>query len=352
MIKMKACSYFPLLALLCIVGCGKNEGVGGTASDAAPATLKVNQQFVQDLKLDDQQDFDDAKRGFIARPSGKILSADGGVLIDFDAFKFVDGKAPATVNPSLWRHAILNEQIGLFKVTDGIYQLRGFDIANMTLIEGKTGWIVVDTLTARESAAAALAFARQQLGDKPVSAIVFTHSHADHFGGVLGVISPEEAAQRHIPIVAPTGFMDEATSENILVGTAMARRSMYQFGKNLERSPKGMVDTGLGKGVVYGHIGILAPTQVVSKATEDVMLDGVHFVFHNVPGAEAPAELTFNLPEKKAYGGAENLAQTMHNLLPIRGAKARDALRWSEYMQQALDENTDTEVYFGQHNWP
>jgi alkyl sulfatase BDS1-like metallo-beta-lactamase superfamily hydrolase len=341
-----------IVLLVLVIGCGKEEGVGGFASDATPTTLKVNQQFVQDLKLDDPQDLEDVKRGFIARPEGKVFAADGSVLIDFDAFKFVAGKAPATVNPSLWRHANLNAQIGLFKVTDGIYQLRGFDIANMTLIEGKTGWIIVDTLTARESAAAALAFARQQLGDKPVSAIVFTHSHADHFGGALGVISSEEVAQRHIPVIAPVGFMEEATSENILVGTAMARRSMYQFGKNLERSPKGMVDTGLGKGVVYGHIGILTPTQVISKATEDMTLDGVHFVFHNVPGAEAPAELTFNLPEKKAYGGAENLAQTMHNLLPIRGAKARDAMRWSEYMQQALDENTDTEVYFGQHNWP
>ena len=350
---MKTRNFLTFAVLLAVVaGCSKNGGVGGATGDATPTTLKVNQQFVQDLKLDDQQDFEDSKRGFIARPTGKILAADGSVLIDFDAFKFVDGKAPPTVNPSLWRHAILNAQIGLFKVTDGIYQLRGFDIANMTLIEGKTGWIVIDTLTARESAAAALAFARKQLGDKPVSAIVFTHSHADHFGGALGVISPEEAAQRKIPIIAPTGFMEEATSENVLVGTAMARRSVYQFGKDLERSPKGMVDTGLGKGVVYGSIGILPPTQVISQASEDVTLDGVHFIFHNVPGAEAPAELTFNLPEMKAYGGAENLAQTMHNLLPIRGAKARDALRWSEYMQQALDENADTEVYFGQHNWP
>jgi len=350
---MKTRNFLTFAVLLAVVaGCSKNGGVGGATGDATPTTLKVNQQFVQDLKLDDQQDFEDSKRGFIARPTGKILAADGSVLIDFDAFKFVDGKVPPTVNPSLWRHAILNAQIGLFKVTDGIYQLRGFDIANMTLIEGKTGWIVIDTLTARESAAAALAFARKQLGDKPVSAIVFTHSHADHFGGALGVISPEEAAQRKIPIIAPTGFMEEATSENVLVGTAMARRSVYQFGKDLERSPKGMVDTGLGKGVVYGSIGILPPTQVISQASEDVTLDGVHFIFHNVPGAEAPAELTFNLPEMKAYGGAENLAQTMHNLLPIRGAKARDALRWSEYMQQALDENADTEVYFGQHNWP
>jgi alkyl sulfatase BDS1-like metallo-beta-lactamase superfamily hydrolase len=341
-----------LAALLLLASCGKNTGVGGTAGDATPATLKANAQFAQELKLDDPQDFEDAKRGFIARPSGKIIGADGSVLLDFDAFKFVAGKAPDTVNPSLWRHANLNAQIGLFKVTDGIYQLRGFDLANMTLIEGKTGWIVIDTLTSRESAAAALAFARQHLGDKPVSAIVFTHSHIDHFGGALGIITPKEALERKIPIIASEGFMDEATSENVMVGTAMGRRSSYQFGKDLERSAKGMLDTGLGKGVVYGNFGILQPNLIINQPTQEMLIDGVRMVFHNVPGAEAPAELTFSIPDKKAYGGAENLAQTMHNLLPVRGAKVRDALRWASYMQQALEQNADTEVYFGQHNWP
>lgn len=342
-----------LIALMALAGgCSKNPGVGGSAGDATPTTLKVNAQFTQEIKLDDLQDFEDAKRGFMARPEGKILAADGSVLVDFDAFKFVDGKAPDTVNPSLWRHAVLNAQTGLFKVTDGVYQLRGFDIANITLIEGKTGWIVVDTLTARESAAAAMAFARKHLGNRAVSAIVFTHSHADHFGGALGVATAQEIAERKIPVVASEGFMEEATSENILVGTAMARRSMYQFGKNLERSPKGLVDTGLGKNVAYGAIGILAPTQLITQPTQELTLDGVRFVFHNVPGAEAPAELTFSIPDKKVYGGAENLAQTMHNLLPVRGAKARDALRWANYMQDALDQMADAEIYVGQHNWP
>jgi alkyl sulfatase BDS1-like metallo-beta-lactamase superfamily hydrolase len=346
--------HFALLAplLLLAAACGNNAGIGGAAGDAMPATLKANEQFAQELKLDDQQDFEDARRGLIARPVGRILGSDGSVLTDFDAFRLLDGKAPPTVNPSLWRHAILNAQIGLFKVADGIYQLRGFDIANMTLIEGKSGWIVVDALTCRETASAALAFARKQLGDKPVSAIVFTHSHADHFGGAIGVITPKEALERKIPIIAPDGFVEESTSENVLVGTAMARRSAYQFGKDLERTSKGMIDTGLGKGVAYGNIGILQPTQLVTQPTQEITLDGVRFVFHNVPGAEAPAELSFTIPEKKAYGGAENLAQTMHNLLPVRGAKVRDALRWAGYMQQALDQLGDAEVYFGQHNWP
>ncbi|HRI17165.1 MAG TPA: alkyl sulfatase dimerization domain-containing protein, partial [Burkholderiaceae bacterium] len=336
-----------------MTGCGRNAGIGGAAGDATAATVKVNEEMAKALKLDDPQDFEDAKKGFIARPEGKIMSADGStVLIDFDAYKFVEGKAPPTVNPSLWRHAVLNAQIGLFKVTDGIWQVRGFDIADMTLIEGKTGFIVVDPLTARESAAAALAFARKHLGDKPLSAIVFTHSHADHFGGVLGIVSAQEAADRKIPIVASEGFMEEATSENILVGTAMARRSMYQFGKNLEKSAKGNVDTGLGKNVAYGAVGVLVPNQLVTQQTQELVLDGVRFVFHNVPGAEAPAEMTFSVPERKAYGGAENLAQTMHNLLPVRGAKVRDALQWSTYLQEAIDQIGDAEVYFGQHNWP
>ncbi|QTD35693.1 alkyl/aryl-sulfatase [Pseudomonas fluorescens] len=338
------------LTLVSLGGCDNKPNVA--AGDATPATAAVIQASIKGLDLSDNRDMEDAQRGFIARPTGKILGADGNVLIDFDAYRFVEGQAPATVNPSLWRHAMLNAQIGLFKVRDGIYQLRGFDIANMTLIDGQTGWIVVDPLTSRESAAAALEFAREHLGNKPVTAIIFTHDHADHFGGVLGITSSSEVAQRNIPIVAPAGFMEEATSENILAGPAMARRSMYQFGKNLTPGATGIVDTGLGKNVAYGSMGILPPTQIIDQPIQPLVLDGVSFVFHNMPGAEAPAELTFSIPALKAYGGAELLAQTMHNLLPIRGAKVRDALRWSDYTQIALGELGDTEVYFGQHNWP
>jgi alkyl sulfatase BDS1-like metallo-beta-lactamase superfamily hydrolase len=341
-----------LAALIVLAGCSKNTGIGGTAGDATPATAAVNAQFAKDLPLDDPQDFEDAKRGFVAKPTGKITTADGTVLKDFDAYNFLDGKSPETVNPSLWRHAQLNANFGLFKVMDGVYQLRGFDIANMTLIEGKTGWIVVDPLTARETSAAALAFARQQLGNKPVVAVILTHAHADHFGGVLGVVTPKEVAERKIPIVAPAGFMEEATSENVLVGTAMARRSLYQFGRDLPRSAKGNVDTGLGKDVAYGSIGIIAPNWLIYKATQPMQLDGLNFVFHNVPSAECPAELTFRLPDLKLYDGAENLSQTMHNLLPVRGAKVRDSLRWSNYMDQAIEQTKDADIYIGSHNWP
>ena len=322
-------------------GCSKTSGVGGAASDATPATLNVNAQFAKDLKLDDRQDFEDAARGFIAKPTGKITMADGTVLKDFETYAFLDGKAADTVNPSLWRHAQLNAHIGLFKVTEGVYQLRGFDIANMTIIEGKTGWILVDPLTAPETSSAALAFARQHLGNKPVSAVVLTHAHADHFGGVLGVVTPKEVAERNIPIVAPVGFMEEATSENIMVGTAMARRSIYQFGRDLPRNAKGNVDTGLGKDVAYGSIGIIAPNLLIEKPVQPTTLDGVNFVFYNVPGAECPAEMTFSIPDKKLYDGAENMSQQMHNLL-----------RWSNYMDEALAQTRDAEIYIASHNWP
>ena len=341
-----------VLAATALAACSRPAVTPATGGDASPTVQQANNAMGQALKLDDPQDLEDARRGFIARPSGKVVAADGTELKDFDAYQFVAGKAPATVNPSLWRHAQLAAQAGLFKVTDGVWQLRGFDIANMTLIEGKTGWIVVDPLTARESAAVAIAFARKHLGDKPVSALIFTHAHADHFGGALGVVSANDVQARKLPVIASEGFMEEATSENIMVGVGMARRSMYQFGKNLPRSARGNVDTGLGKDVVYGQLGVLQPTVLINKPTQAIQVDGVDFVFHNVPGAECPAELTFSLPGLKLYNGAENLAQTMHNLLPIRGAKVRDALQWSRYLQQALDDLGDTDVYIGQHNQP
>ena len=341
-----------LAVLITLTGCSKNTGIGGAAGDASETTLKANALFAQELKLDDQQDFENAKRGFIAKPSGKITTADGTVLKDFDAYNFLDGKPADTVNPSLWRHAQLNANFGLFKVSEGVYQLRGFDIANMTLIEGKKGWIVVDPLTARETSSAALAFANQHLGKKPVSAVIITHAHADHFGGVLGVVTPKEVAVRTVPVVAPEGFMEEATSENIMVGTAMARRSLYQFGRDLPRNAKGNVDTGLGKDVAYGTIGIIVPTVLVTQPEQKMDIDGVGFVFYNAPGAECPAEMTFSIPAKRLYDGAENLSQQMHNLLPVRGAKVRDALRWSNYMDHALEQVRDADVYIASHNWP
>ena len=349
--KLDALLGATLLPLL-LAACGTSVGVGGSSTDASSSTVAANALAIKGLDLGQRQDFEDAQRGLIAKATGKIIASDGTVLNDLDAYGFLSTTAPDTVNPSLWRHAQLNATAGLYKVVDGVYQLRGFDIANITLIEGKTGWIVVDALTSRESAAAAMAFAAQHLGKKQVSAMVLTHAHADHFGGALGVISQQDAAQRKVPIVAPAGFMEEATSENVLVGTGMGRRSVYQFGRDLPRTARGNVDTGLGKDVVYGAVGILTPTWLIYQANQAMQLDGVDFVFHNVPNAECPAELTFSVPDKKLYDGAENLSHTMHNLLPIRGAKVRDALRWAHYMEQALDQTRQAEVFISSHHWP
>ncbi len=303
-------------------------------------------------EFDDPNSFASAKRGFIAAPAGKVKNRDGEIIWDFESFSFVNGPAPATVHPGLWRQALLNNNAGLFKVTDGIHQLRGFDIANMTLIEGRSGWIVVDPLTSTETAEFALRFARSHLGDKKVSAIVFTHSHVDHFGGAQGVATPDEIRRAKIPVIAPAGFLEEATSENVLMGAAMSRRSMYMYGSRLSRSPEGLVDTGLGKAVAYGTMAILPPTRIIALPREEMTVDGVKFVFHNVPGSEAPAEFTFELPELKAYCGAEILTHTMHNLYTLRGAKVRDALRWAGYLDEALVDAKNAEVFFASHHWP
>ena len=300
----------------------------------------------------DPESLADARRGFIAAPSGQVLDDHGGVIWDFDAFAFVDGEPPETVNPSLWRQAKLNNQVGLFEVTPGIWQLRGFDLANMTLVQGDSGWIVIDPLTSLETARAAIAFARSQLGDQPVSALIYTHSHVDHFGGALGVLSATEAAERGVPIVAPAGFLAEATSENVLVGSAMGRRASYMYGQRLSRDAKGLVDNGLGKAVAIGRMGLLPPTVVVDQPEQNLRIDGVDLLFHLVSGTEAPAEFVFALPQFKAYCGAELMSHTLHNLYTLRGAKVRDALRWADSLDQARDWSADAEVLFNQHHWP
>ena len=325
---------------------------GPIGSDAADATAAAHENAEKSLPRMDNQDIEDARRGLIAVPSGTVTAPDGSVVWDFDRFSFVDGDAPVTVNPSLWQHAKLNRISGLFKVTDGVYQLRGFDTANLELIEGKTGWIVIDTLSCRETAQRAMAFARQHLGNRSVSAIIFTHSHVDHFGGALGVLSIEEAHQRRVPIVAPAGFMKEATSENILVGPAMGRRATWQFGQHLTASDRGLVDSGIGSTLAFGGIGILPPSVTIDQLYQELTLDGVRFAFQNTPDTEAPSEMAFYLPDFNAYCGAELMNQTMHQILTLRGAKCRDALRWAGSIDDALLHFGQAEIYFGVHNWP
>jgi alkyl sulfatase BDS1-like metallo-beta-lactamase superfamily hydrolase len=320
---------------------------GNTAATAA--TVNANAEMAQTLDLANQQDFDDAARGLIAKPDALTVAGPANSIVwDMPSYDFVRGDAPETVNPSLWRQAKINNHHGLFEVTDGVYQLRGFDISNMSIIAGKTGWIIVDPLTTRETAAAAIAFAREHLGDKPIVAIIFTHSHIDHFGGVLSVLG----AGPDTPIVAPVGFMEEATSENVLAGTTMSRRAMFMYGSQLEHSARGHVDTGLGKGPAFGSVAIAAPTHIIDATGKSLTLDGVEFIFQNAPGSEAPAELTFYLPQKKAFCGAEVTSRNMHNLYTLRGTKVRDARKWSQYIDEAIQMFPDAEVYFGSHHWP
>ncbi|MDE0931808.1 MAG: MBL fold metallo-hydrolase, partial [Halioglobus sp.] len=293
--------------------------------------------------------FEDARRGLIAVPTALEVAGPGDSTVwDMPSYDFIQGEAPDTVNPSLWRQATLNNNHGLFEVTEGVYQLRGFDLSNMSIIEGQTGWIIVDPLTSKETAAAAIAFAREHLGNEPVSAIIFTHSHIDHFGGVASVLGAEDNTE----IFAPAGFMDEATSENVIVGSTMSRRSMYMYGSQLEHSAKGHIGSGLGKGPAFGSPGIAAPTHIIDTTGESTIIDGVEFIFQNAAGSEAPAELTFYLPELKAFCGAEVVSRNMHNLYTLRGAKVRDARKWSHYINEAIELFPDTEVYFGSHHWP
>jgi alkyl sulfatase BDS1-like metallo-beta-lactamase superfamily hydrolase len=347
----------PLLGLA-LVGCSRvlpsAAGADGHGfSPATPITVAAQAEARAALPVDDGTDLAEAQRGLVAQEdSVRVARADGTIAFDGDAYRFLEGEAPPTVNPSLWRQAKLNRLHGLFRVTDGVYQLRGYDLAVMTLIESAHGWIVVDPLTSRETAGRALAFARKHMGIKPIVAVVFTHSHVDHFGGALAVASPEDVRAGKVRVIAPAGFLEEATSENVLAGPAMGRRAGFMYGRDLPRSERGLVDNGLGKEPAMGSIGILRPTELIDRTPQAMDVDGVSFVFQFTPGSEAPAELTFYLPEKKAFCGAEVLSRTLHNLYTLRGAKVRDASRWSAYIDEALDRFPESEVMFFSHHWP
>ena len=349
-----------LLLTFCgsFAACGKVAEPPGTVDaqgHTAPtkATVKANRSVLKELDFSDQQDFEDANRGLVARdPALRVQAEDSSLVWHPADYDFIEGEAPGSVNPSLWRQAMLNNIHGLFRVTEGIYQLRGYDLSNMTLIEGKSGWIVVDPLTARETAAAALSFARKHLGDKPIVAMIFTHSHIDHFGGVLGILSAEQVEAEQIRIIAPEGFMDEATSENIIAGPAMGRRAMFMYGKQLAHSERGHVDSGLGKSPAFGHFGLMAPTEIIDSTPQTLQIDGIEFIFQNAPHTEAPAELTFYLPHANAFNGAEVTSRQMHNLYTLRGAKVRDALSWSRSIDESIGLFGDAEIYLASHHWP
>jgi alkyl sulfatase BDS1-like metallo-beta-lactamase superfamily hydrolase len=366
MMKPLISAFFSILIIAQLTACSNSNTTltfdqsadkhGHTAPSTA--TIKANKAVIEQLPFSNQQDFKDAKRGLIASLDSLVINnAQGERVWDMDAYKFmqyrgINGNAPATVNPSLWRQANLNNIHGLFKVSEGIYQLRGFDLANMTLIEGDTGWIVVDPLTAKETSQFAFDFAQKHLGSKPISAILFTHSHMDHFGGALGLVTAEQVKQQGIRVIAPEGFMEEATSENIIAGLAMTRRSTYMYGRHLPRTERGHIGSGLGKGPAFGHFGILEPTELVNHQTPILNVDGINIEFQFTPGSEAPAEFTFYLPDHNAFCGAEVVSRNMHNLYTLRGAKVRDALKWSSYIEQARNRFAETDIYFGSHHWP
>jgi len=345
---------FSLLFLL--AACDQTADIEITDSAASQFTLNSNLELAEILDIENQVDFENAKRGLIASaPINKLNNARGTEIWNAAAYDFVKGEAPDTVNPSLWRQAKLNSIRGLFEVEKGLYQLRGFDLANMSLIKSDNGWIVVDPLTTLETSRVAMDFAEQHLGSINITGVIFTHSHIDHFGGILALLNAEQVADNNIRVIAPIGFVHEAVSENIIAGPAMLRRGSYMYGDPLSISATGHVDTGLGKQVIFGSTSILQPTVLIDQPQQSLAVDGVEIEFFNMPGSEAPSELTFYLPQWKAFCGAEVVSHVMHNVLTLRGAKVRDALIWSDYIGHIADfiePKAETAVLFNSHHWP
>lgn len=323
--------------------------------DATEYTKRLNAEYLKFLDFVNKDDFTDAQRGFIAAlPNGKVLAADGRVVWDLNKYDFIKNDAvPDTVNPSLWRLAQLNMNNGLFKVVDGIYQLRGIDMSNMTIVEGNTGIIIIDTLTCKETAKAALDLYYANRPKKPILAVIITHSHADHFGGVRGLITQDDLDSGKVKLIAPDRFLEESVSENVYAGNAMSRRSQYQYGYFLPSSARGQVDAGLGKSVSLGENTIMAPTVTIYKTGEKLSIDGIDMEFQMAPGTEAPSEMLVYLPQFKALAAAEDLTHTLHNLYTLRGAQVRDANKWWKTINQAINSyGNDIEVIFAQHHWP
>ena len=323
------------------------------AKDASQHTQKLNAQVVVP---DSQIDFDNAQRGFIAQwPGGRVEDERGRMVYDISRYAFIsqDSPSPSTVNPSLWRQAQLNVIHGLFEVAPNVWQVRGYDISNITFIAGDTGWVVIDPLTNENTARISLELANKHLGARPVTAVIYTHSHVDHFGGVLGVTTQADVDAGKCRVIAPEGFLHETVSENVIAGPAMARRSGYQFGPQLPASPTGHIDSGLGKSVPLGAPGLIAPTEDITYTGEELVVDGVRIVFQLTPDTEAPAEMNFFFPDHGWLCMAENCTHTMHNLVPIRGAQVRDALSWSKYINESIELfGANTSLMFASHHWP
>jgi alkyl sulfatase BDS1-like metallo-beta-lactamase superfamily hydrolase len=331
------------------------QGTGEAPNPASSSVVAQHAATLKALPFSDTRDFDDAARGFLGTlESAKITSAQGRVVWSLEPYGFLsDAEAPPTVDPSLWRQSRLNMNHGLFEVVPGVYQVRGLDIANMTLIEGDSGVIVVDTLTSIEGARAAMELYFRHRGLRPVAAVIFTHTHTDHWGGARGVLEEDTLASGRVPIIAPNFFMEHAVSENIIAGPAMLRRAQYQFGPFLAKGPRGQVDCGLGKSMAAGSVALLRPTDLIIATGDRRTIDGVEFEFQMAPNSEAPAEMHFFIPRYKLLNLAENCTHNFHNLLPFRGADVRDALAWSKYLGEALQMwGGKADAMCGQHHWP
>ena len=327
----------------------------GFAKEATPTTIEKNQAWYSLLDFDDRSEYDNAAKGLIAAPETLELKDESGKVVwSQKAYEFLEGKeAPDTVNPSLWRNTQLNHYYGLFEVTDGIYQVRGYDMANITFIKGDTGWIVFDPLMTVECSQAAFELVKENLGDYPVVAIVISHPHVDHFGGIKGIVSEEEVKERKIPIIVPEGFEEHAISENTYAGTAMGRRAGYQYGAMLEPGETGSMSIGIGMGQSKGTISYITPNDTIKETGEIRTIDGIRMEFQMTPGTEAPAEMNTWFPQKKALWMAENCTGTLHNLYTLRGAAVRDGNAWAKYIMDAITLYGDeAEVVFQSHNWP
>ncbi|MBX9820624.1 alkyl/aryl-sulfatase [Afipia birgiae] len=325
------------------------------SKDAEPASRAVNDAFLKTLPFGDRADFEDARRGFIATlPDGIIPGPAGKPAFDTKQYDFLNSEqVPPTVNPSLWRQAQLNAINGLFKVTERVYQVRGLDIANLTIIEGDSGLILIDPLLSNETAKAALDLYLKNRPLRPVAAVIYTHSHADHFGGAKGVISEDDARQGKVKVIAPDGFMEHAVAENVIAGNAMSRRAQYQFGSALPVGDRAQIDTGLGKALARGSISLIPPNDVIKQPSEKRTVDGVDIEFHLVPGSEAPSEMIMYFPQFKLLNMAEDATHNMHNLYTIRGAEIRDGRLWSRYINDAIARYGDrTDIVIAQHHWP
>jgi linear primary-alkylsulfatase len=299
-------------------------------------------------------DFEAARRGLVASfDPPRIENADGRTVWELESYDFLESDPPATANPSLWRQARLGRIAGLFELAPGLYQLRGFDLSNMHVVEGDEGIVVIDPLVSTETAAAALALYREHRGERPVSGLIYTHSHVDHFGGAKGVVSEEEVESGGIPILAPAGFLHHAVSENVFAGTAMGRRAGYMFGAMLERGPEGQLGAGLGQTTSLGTITLLPPNLDIVETDQEETVDGVRVRFQLTPGTEAPAEMNIHFPDARALCIADNAARSMHNILTPRGALVRDPRIWAHYLDEAIELfGADTDVLFAGHHWP